>query len=138
MEISKAIEIFRKLEAGFNPYTGERLPPLDLYTNQVTLKALHAAIYALEKVQAEMPKEFKGPLRHGRPWTKEEDRQLAKAFKSGKSINLLANMHRRAEGGIRARLEKLGIIDKFYCERFPIRPLIVNGKFLKPKKQRTQ
>lgn len=48
----------------------------------------------------------------GARWTEEEEQNLSKEFISGLSIKEIANIHKRRYGGIRARLRKLGLIDK--------------------------
>jgi hypothetical protein len=50
--------------------------------------------------------------RQGKPWTAEEDRQLYDAFVAGQPIEFLASLHHRGEGGIKARLDRLGLIDE--------------------------
>lgn len=45
-----------------------------------------------------------------RPWTSREDEELQAAYLRGESIASLAAAHGRTEGGIRARLKKMGLI----------------------------
>ena len=51
------------------------------------------------------------PTRQGKAWDNDEDRRLYDAFVSQHSVSALAAHHRRSEGGIRARLQRLGLID---------------------------
>ena len=44
-------------------------------------------------------------------WTEEEESRLVKEFNQGFSIDEIASMHNRKEGGIRARLKRLGLIE---------------------------
>lgn len=44
-------------------------------------------------------------------WTVQEDYQLVQEFKVGKTISEMAKIHQRSNGGISARLKKLGLID---------------------------
>lgn len=50
--------------------------------------------------------------RQGTPWGSEEDRQLREAFLAGLGFSELASHHQRSRGAIRARLERLGLIDR--------------------------
>ena len=43
------------------------------------------------------------------PWTKEEDQQLIRERKSGKTVKELSEIHRRTPGAMRSRLKKLGL-----------------------------
>jgi hypothetical protein len=52
------------------------------------------------------------PARRGQAWTIEEDRQLFDEFGSGHLIDAIALRHQRTPGGIHARLQLLGLIDK--------------------------
>ena len=44
----------------------------------------------------------------GLPWTDEQEQQLVEMFKQNASINEIASALNRSDGGIRARLKKLG------------------------------
>ncbi|MBI3888423.1 AAA family ATPase [Candidatus Nomurabacteria bacterium] len=47
-----------------------------------------------------------------RPWSKEQDEELGKLFKEGQKIKDLMETFGRKRGGITARLEKLGLVEK--------------------------
>lgn len=47
--------------------------------------------------------------RHGDRWTEEEDLLLSRRFVRGTTMKELARLHKRAPGGIRSRLVKLGL-----------------------------
>jgi hypothetical protein len=47
-----------------------------------------------------------------RPWSKEQDEELGKLFKEGLKIKDLMKSFGRKRGGITARLEKLGLVEK--------------------------
>lgn len=49
--------------------------------------------------------------RHGQSWLPEEDKELEAAFRSGVSVENLANHHERGVGAIRSRLKRLGLIE---------------------------
>ena len=56
----------------------------------------------IDKVRKEHPNAFQ-------PWTKEDEELLAALFNDGKTVNELSKSFQRNEGGIKARLEKLGL-----------------------------
>jgi hypothetical protein len=47
-----------------------------------------------------------------RPWTEEQDEELKKLFASGKKVIEIMKIFGRKRGGITARLEKLGLVEK--------------------------
>jgi len=51
--------------------------------------------------------------RKGKPWTAEEDRRLYDGFLAGETIDALVAAHGRGAGGIRSRLHRLGLVDRF-------------------------
>ncbi|WP_083964368.1 DNA helicase RecQ [Shimazuella kribbensis] len=57
----------------------------------------------LAEIQKTHPKAYK-------PWTKEEEEQLRSLFDNGQSVTEIAQTLGRQTGGIRSRLEKLGLI----------------------------
>ncbi len=58
----------------------------------------------LDKIRMKFPKAYV-------KWTPEDDEHLKTLYLSGKSVNELANHFERKQGAIRARLEKLGLIN---------------------------
>ncbi|UCC43717.1 MAG: DUF433 domain-containing protein [Candidatus Zixiibacteriota bacterium] len=57
------------------------------------------------EIRKEFPKAFA-------PWTANEDNQLVGLFKKGEKLERIAEIHQRKPGAIRARLEKLGLIER--------------------------
>jgi len=57
-------------------------------------------------------KDLSRPNNSHSKWTTEEEDLLTKNFNLGMSIKQIAEIHERKEGGIRARLVKLGLIEK--------------------------
>ena len=51
--------------------------------------------------------------RKGIPWSETEDRHLYDCFTSGMATSVLASIHGRSVGGIKARLRRLGLIDSY-------------------------
>ncbi len=47
-----------------------------------------------------------------RPWSEEQDEELKKLFNEGKKVIEIMKIFGRKRGGINARLEKLGLIEK--------------------------
>lgn len=52
--------------------------------------------------------------RSGKPWTHEEEELITSHFNNGIDINAIASIVGRSEGGIKARLAKLGLIEYNY------------------------
>ena len=66
-----------------------------------------AAERPIDKLRKESPQAF-------RRWTDEEEKKLKNLFKRDVGIPELAKLLGRKQGGIRARLEKLGLIESLY------------------------
>ena len=58
-----------------------------------------------------MTSPYRLPANFGKPWNKEEDKQITKAFHEGESVESIAKVHRRTQSSVRLRLEKLGLIE---------------------------
>ncbi len=110
MEVSKALEIVRALADGTDPYTGEVYPAESPYQNAETVRALFTAIDALERAERRRKRKRELPERAGEPWDDEEDSVLIKRFEEDVGVKEIAVEHKRTEGAIRSRLEKLGKI----------------------------
>lgn len=116
MEISKALEIIRALADGIDPYTGEVYSANSPYQNPETARALFTAINALERAQKRKNRKRVLPDRAGKTWDDEENSLLIKKFEEGIPISEIAVEHKRTEGAIRSRLEKLGKIPRLRSE----------------------
>lgn len=108
MEAIKALEILRPIAEGIDPHTGEMFPMGSPYQHPDTVRALYAAIKALEGRQASERRRSNLPENAGQPWSPTEDATLCEAFDSGTAISKLAEVHRRTSGAIQSRLIKLG------------------------------
>ena len=62
----------------------------------------------------------RGPARQGRPWTTEDDTELARRFDEGEVIGDLSHDFERSRGAITARLVKLGKIEDKGQRRWPL------------------
>jgi len=118
METAKTIEILKALAEGIDPGTGEHYPAGSAYQHPDTVRALFAAIRGLENpaprpAKTDSPPDKSGrpaPENAGRPWSQEEDSRLGQAYDSGKSVEELAQMHKRSKWAIESRLARMGKI----------------------------
>jgi len=110
MEIKKAISIIKALSDGIDPYTGEQYPADSPYQSADTVRALIAAIAALEKQQKSTVRQQSLPGSAGKPWNDEEDNRLLEAYDKDTSINEISKVHSRTVGAIKSRLVKHGRI----------------------------
>lgn len=113
MEREAALKIIQQLANGTDPNTGEVFGADSPYQHPDTVRALFAAMRALENQSA--PRQRAGgnenaPQNAGKPWSADEDQALASAFDAGKQIPELATQHRRSRFAIETRLAKLGKI----------------------------
>ena len=119
MEAAKTIEILKALAEGIDPGTGEQYPAGNPYQHPDTVRALFAAIHGLENAaprpaKTDAPRPDKSdrpaPENAGRPWSQEEDSRLGQAYDSGKSVEELAQVHKRSKWAIESRLARMGKI----------------------------
>lgn len=110
MQTSEALRIIQALADGCDPNTGEVFPENSAYQHPQIVRALSAAAKALERQTRTERRTSRLPKRAGKPWDDAEDKQVLQGFDAGTTIAQLARRHDRTEGGIRARLEKLGKI----------------------------
>ena len=79
------------------------------------MRALFAAIRGLENpaprpAKTDAPHEIRAHENAGRPWSQEEDSRLGQAYDSGKSVEELAQVHKRSKWAIESRLARMGKI----------------------------
>lgn len=110
MEINRAIEIIAALSDGVDPETGEKYPNDSPYQSADVVRALHVALLTLDKARESVRKRRELPQNSGLPWTEEEYQKVVEAYQAGTSIREIAKLHMRTLGGIRARLEKAGVL----------------------------
>jgi DNA-binding NarL/FixJ family response regulator len=129
MEKEHALKILAALADGVHPATGEKFGAQSPYQHPDTVRALHAAMRALEGAGRSAP----APAQSGAPpqsgagsrWSEEEERRLAAAFDAGKPVEEIARAHNRSRAAIEARLVKLGKLDASAVTtplRYPPRP----------------
>ena len=114
MEKAVALKIIQQLADGIDPQTGKAFRPDSPYQQPDTVRALFAAVQALDAQPAPKARAVtneNAPQNSGKPWSDEEDQTLAAAFEAGKKIPELAASHQRSRFAIEARLAKLGKIE---------------------------
>ncbi|PYZ94962.1 hypothetical protein CR194_05450 [Salipaludibacillus keqinensis] len=107
MEIKKALEMITLLSDGIDPQTGEVFPEESTYQNPETVRALFIAVKGLEKLEISEKRQKRLPENAGKGWDEEEEELLIEAFDNGKTIKELAELHKRTNSSIKARLIKL-------------------------------
>jgi Mor family transcriptional regulator len=110
MESSEALEIIQALADGIDPSTGEVFAAESPYHHPQIIRALFTATKALEQQGQKEGRNNRTPENAGKSWDSLEDDELCQEFDGGKTINQLAQHHKRTEGSIRSRLVKLGKI----------------------------
>lgn len=113
MDIEQTLAIIATLADGIDPATRASLPAGHVCQQPDVIRALHQARAIVER-QARLERSrlrarVTLPRNTGRSWSHDEDRALALRFKAGASVADLAEGHGRTTGGIRSRLEKLGL-----------------------------
>lgn len=127
MQQDKALSILKALADGVDPVTGEQFPAGGPYQHPDIVRALFWAVQTLgAPVRSQRPATPRpeGVSNSGKPWSEEEDTQLAQAFDAGKPIEQLAEMHKRSRWAIEARLVKLGKLEapkSGFTPRYPTR-----------------
>ena len=108
MEQAQALAIVKSLANGVDPDSGEVFPGDGAYQRPQTVRALFAAVEALERAAQFERRKQQLPAKTGEPWTEDEDRKLLASFDAGNALGELAAAHQRTQTGIRARLVKYG------------------------------
>jgi len=128
MEQDKALSILKTLADGIDPATGEAFSFESPYQRPDTIRALFWAVQQLQTPAARpqkqaTPRPEGTPSNAGRPWSEEEDMQLGKAFEAGKTIEQLADVHKRSRFAVEARLVRLGKMaaPEGFTPRYPTR-----------------
>ncbi len=106
----QAGQILKALIQGADPRTGEPVPAESVLHQAEVLRALLAAVAALERSAARAQRRAALPDNVGRAWTGEEESRLIAAFKTGEPPEVLARKHRRTLRAVEARLERLGLL----------------------------
>jgi hypothetical protein len=112
MELDRAREIVRALADGLDPLSGQRLPANSPCRQSDVVSAFRVALEAMDR-KGSPPRPIERNLQNvGAGWTTEEEQRLRSAFQAGKTIAEIARSHGRGEGGITARLVRLGLLQQ--------------------------
>ena len=110
MDVAKSLHILCSLAEGVEPQTGEVFAADSPYQHPDTVRALFAAIQALQKQEEREKRQQPPPTNAGKPWDKAEDEQLCASFSQGVTVRQLSERHGRTQGAIQSRLMKLGLL----------------------------
>ena len=119
MEREQTLRILNALANGVHPATGEKFAADGPYQHPDTVRALFAAMRAVEGNAAAAaatpaPTSERPAMPQtgaGSRWSPDEDQRLAGAFDSGRTLDEIARAHNRSRAAIEARLVRLGKMD---------------------------
>ena len=114
MNPAQALPILRALADGRDPSSGAPLGAQSVFQRPEVIRALFAAVLALDAPHAsadDTPK-TRPTSGAGSPWTSEEEQRLSAGFHAGVSPAEIGREHGRTAGAITSRLVKLGLITK--------------------------
>ena len=119
MDREQTLRILNALANGVHPATGEKFAADGPYQHPDTVRALFAAMRAVEGNAAAAaatpaPTNERPAMPQtgaGSRWSPEEDQRLASAFDSGRTMDEIARSHNRSRAAIEARLVRLGKMD---------------------------
>jgi hypothetical protein len=110
MKFTEATSVLKALIEGREPGSDVPLSDESVVHRPDVLRALFAAVTALESSAARDQRRALLPDNVGRAWLAEEETRMAEAFKAGESPELIARKHRRTLRAVEARLQKMGLI----------------------------
>jgi hypothetical protein len=110
MNNTRAREILQALVQGVDPETGDELPKNSVLQNADVLRALLAAVAALEANAARALRRAALPESVGKSWSDEEEQQLRDEFAASEPLEHIAAKHGRTLRAIESRLEKIGLM----------------------------
>jgi hypothetical protein len=110
MNTKQASQILSALIQGIDPATGEPLPAEGVLHRANVLRAMLAAVEALEQQSNRATRRAALPKNVGVRWTSDEERELVTAFQRGDSLVKLAETFGRTVRSVELRLQKLGLI----------------------------
>jgi hypothetical protein len=109
MELIAAMKIVQALHLGKSPETDDPLPPESICLQEDVKAALEVALERLTWSANQKAREQSVP-NQGKPWSPDEDAQLAREFDQSLSEREMAQAHGRSQWAINRRLERLGKI----------------------------
>lgn len=110
MQHREARSVLQSLIEGREPGSALELPLDSVIHRPDVMRALLAAVVALDQAQARSQRRASLPGNVGHPWTADEQDSLVVAFKAGDAPETIARRHGRTLRAIEARLQKLGLI----------------------------
>ena len=110
MHTPEATAILRTLIDGREPGSLEPLPAGSVAHRADVLRALLAAVAALERMEVRIKRRAALPDNTGRTWSAEEASRLVAAFKAGETPTAIAERHSRTLRAIEARLQRMGLL----------------------------
>ena len=105
-----ATAILKTLIEGREPGSLEPLPAGSVVHRADVLRAMLAAVAALERMEGRTRRRAALPDNTGRTWTAEEDSRLVTAFKAGETPTAIAERHGRTLRAIEARLQRMVLL----------------------------
>lgn len=118
MDAAEALPILRALADGRDPASGAPLGRESVFQRPEVIRALFAAVLALDAgpragaAEPPAPTGKKPPSSgEGSAWTAEEEARMVAAFEAGTEPAVIAEAHGRTRGAITSRLKKLGLIE---------------------------
>lgn len=122
MQVKRAREILDSLLHGVDPIKGRDLSIDSVLQDPDVLRALLAAIEALNDSVARATRRSQLPRNIGRTWTPKEHEELLREFHASKPLVEIAASHGRTLRAIEARLQNAGLItaaQRMTEDRFP-------------------
>ena len=110
MHHPEATAILKTLIEGREPGSLEPLPAGSVAHRADVLRALLAAVAALERVEVRTRRRAALPNNTGRTWSAEEASRLVAAFEAGETPAGSAERHSRTLRAIEARLQRMGLL----------------------------
>jgi hypothetical protein len=110
MQHAEAARILKSIVIGRDPATGKDLTPDSVLQQVPVLQALNIAHDAIGTCLAREKRRAMLPSRVGAAWANTEDAELTQQFKSGASLEMLAEAHQRTLRAVQGRLERLGLV----------------------------
>lgn len=107
-DLLAARKIIGALADGVDPRSGQLIPPGSPIDSSDVIRALHAALSAMDRELRRSERKAVLPSNAGKPWNSDDDRELAERFDSGQSVAKLASAFERTKGSIASRLVILG------------------------------
>lgn len=110
MDTRDARQTLQALVQGFDPISGAELPVATIVQEPEVIRALLAAIAALEADAVRTRRRAQLPRNVGRPWSAAEEERLTAEYRAGETLPAIAALHHRTVAAIEARLERLALI----------------------------